>query len=348
MVDHTPAGQPWKLTTEELADLDWLVELDKRAARQMVNRQAAEAMDWGDLASACQALGYDGDQFPAELRTLSAPGGLVPVPTTRKRLVRPPVPFALNVAAGALRTAARAFPLDNAARRINSLRMQVGVSARQLCARLDELAHECLMVTLTYRGTNDAWQASHVRDFMGHVRKWCQRRGFKANYVWVAELQKRGVIHYHVALWVPAGTRLPKPDECGWWPHGMTRIEVARAAVPYLLKYLSKDASKTMGDFPKGARVYGVGGLRHVERRTRRGLRLPSFVQARSDVLDDWRPKVGGGWLSPDGHHMPSEFQMMKVGGQQCLVRVHEHARDWRPDGPFTWLSRSPTHVPNA
>lgn len=175
---------------------------------------------------------------------------------------------------------------------------------------------------------------------MDHVRKWCGRKGIACRYVWVAELQKRGVIHYHVALWVPRGFVLPKPDKQGWWPHGMTRIEVARAAVPYLLKYLSKGMGDTIGSFPKGSRIYGVGGLEHALRRARRWLGLPAFVQARSDSYDDWRRAVGGGWISPAGEHFPSEFARVWLGVAYGVMRVLNHGRPFVASGPFSWLSR--------
>lgn len=339
-----PAG-PVRFGARESAELDELLEQQAAASSHLVRSELVDALAWGDMVSAVEAAGYRG-RLPGDWSApASAPSGLVSVPTTQKRCA--PTSFGRLAASAQARAALRAFPLDQSARRVTSLRMQVGVAARLHCAGLDEAEWDCIMVTLTYRGTNESWEPSHVRAFMDHVRKWCKRRGWECNYVWVAELQKRGVIHYHVALWVPKGIKLPKPDECGWWPHGMTRIEVARAAVPYLLKYLSKDTSKSAGKFPKGARVYGIGGLSHTERRTRRWLGLPGFVQARSDIYDKWSRAVGGGWQGPapaDGigplQVLPSEFRMVRVDGVRCLQRVHTHEREWAPDGPFSWLHR--------
>lgn len=345
-----------QLTAQELADLDELLAVDARVNAHLVNQQAAEALQWGDITGAMQALDHASrpdlpawrGPFPPSAPERSRPSGLVPVPTSGRRPSR--ASFASLADGAQARAALRAFPLDNTgARRVNTLRMQVGVAARLQCAKLDPEAFDCLMVTLTYRGTNEDWKARHVADFMKHVRRWCQARGHGCHYVWVAELQKRGTIHYHVALWMPKGVHLPKPDQCGWWPHGMTRIEVARAAVPYLLKYLSKGSTPGGGELPKGARIYGMGGLEHVERRTRRWLGLPAFVQARSDIHDRWVRAEGGGWLAPtprDGgppQRFASEFVMVKVAGVRCLMRVADHGADWRPDGPFTWLHRGPS-----
>jgi len=248
------------------------------------------------------------------------------------------MPFRTRADVQALRQAVGAFEPDRDASRIARLRMNVGVSAR--CHVAEQGATDrCVMVTLTYAGDNSAWCPSHVRTFMDHVRKWCGRQGTDCRYVWVAELQRRGVIHYHVALWLRADLQMPKPDACGWWPHGMTRIETARAAVPYLLKYLSKGGS--YGSFPKGARTFGVGGLAHMYRRTRRWFSLPTFVRERSGTLDDWRRAKGGGWTAPDGSHWVSEFARSLVGGAACLLRVATHPTEWRPDGPYDrWTPR--------
>jgi hypothetical protein len=233
-----------------------------------------------------------------------------------------------------------AFGIDAEARRLSQLRMNVGFAARAHCIEPNKGGDDCLMVTLTYAGTNDAWNPKHISRFVDHVRAWMKRNGYGAlRYVWVAELQQRGVIHYHVAVWVPRGVKLPKPDEQGWWPHGMTRIEVARAAVPYLLKYLSKDTSKTFGRFPRGARIYGIGGNEHSARRARRWLRLPAFVQGNSSIFDDWRRVKGGGWAAPSGERFASEFARTWVGHAYALRRVERHSVQIDASGPFSWLS---------
>lgn len=191
------------------------------------------------------------------------------------------------------------------------------------------------MVTLTYRGVDD-WRGDHMGTFMTHVRKWCNRQGFKCRYVWVAELQTRGAIHYHVALWVPKGTHVPHPDSQGWWPHGMTNVIKARHAAGYLMAYLKKGSHD--GAFPKGSRRYGVGGLDHSLRRARRWLGLPAFVQAAGDIHAEWKRAAGGGWISPSGQHFCSEFRTAFVGGARCLMRVARHARTLEAAGPYTAL----------
>jgi hypothetical protein len=84
-------------------------------------------------------------------------------------------------------------------------------------------------------------------------------RDIPFRYVWVAELQKRGALHYHVAIWLPKRVQLPKFDKQGWWPHGSTQRLIAKNAVGYLMKYLSKISP--FHKFPKGVRIHGFGGL---------------------------------------------------------------------------------------
>lgn len=356
-----PCG-PWKLTEAELDAMDWALELDARAARSMFSPVSDD-----EIARVRECAHEDYSRVWGLARDSAAPG-LVPVPTSGRMPRRLEKRADLSESVGAAMRELDAFFIDKEARRLAVLRRSVGFAAR--CNNVSEratLGEECLMVTLTYRGTNDDWQPRHIADFMKRVRRWLQSRDLACRYVWVAELQGRGVIHYHVALWVPAGVRLPMPDRPGvewreaagstvgaegpylllsdrpWWVHGMTRIEVARAAVPYLLKYLSKQTSKTFGRFPRGARIFGVGGLDHAHRRARRWLGLPAFVQGNSSIYDEWRraPRDGmrrGGWLSPSGEHFASEFARVQVMGREALQRVCRHERRIEASGPFCWL----------
>jgi hypothetical protein len=268
--------------------------------------------------------------------------GLVSDPTSGTRSVNRfrSAGLAKSSAAG-LRDHLRLCDPATDAARIAKLRRSVGVTARMHNVS-DAVApgDRCVMVTLTYAGTNADWKPDHVSMFIRHVRQWLNRRDVRFRYVWVAELQKRGVIHYHVAIWLPAGVDLPKPDNCGWWPHGMTRIETARAAVPYLMKYLSKGGTADRYRLPRSARSYGGGGLEATMRLARRWLGLPSFVRARADVAESaaWKRAQGGGWMDADGVIWPSEFQRVYAGDRWALERVLDHGRPFEADGPFSWV----------
>lgn len=271
----------------------------------------------------------------------SVASGLVSVPTSSTGAFKSPA-LAAAMARGeaaALRDDIGAFALDREGRRLSSLRCAVGVAARCHGATTDGFRGlRAWMVTLTYRGTNADWKPDHLKEAFHRLRVWCNRQGFRARYVWVAELQQRGTIHYHAVLWLPVGVRCPSFDSRGWWPHGMTnRKTVRRSAVGYLMKYLSKGTDT--GSFPKGARIYGVAGLDKAMSRTRRWVRLPAFVQGNSSTLDAWARTPGGGWSSPSGVGFVSEFTTTLVAGVRCLIRVAQHAIAIEASGPFSWLS---------
>lgn len=136
--------------------------------------------------------------------------------------------------------------------------------------------YRAAMVTLTYRPGVE-WSGHHVSSVLNHYRNWLRRRRHPLMYVWVAELQKRGAVHYHLVLWLPKGLTPPKPDAQGWWRHGMTRVEWARRPIGYLCKYTSK--GEDVSTFPKGLRLHGRGGLSPPQRRVVSWWLLPRYVR---------------------------------------------------------------------
>jgi hypothetical protein len=167
-------------------------------------------------------------------------------------------------------------------RRVNKLRRQVWA-----CGHLQRFAtpkgfrENVWFVTLTYRGVDD-WRPGHISRCYRALRKWCRKLGVPFRYLWVAELQKRGALHYHVAIWLPKRIQLPKFDKQGWWPHGMTQRVIAKNAVGYLMKYLSKISP--FHTFPKGVRIHGFGGLTQQARGICSWLNLPSWCKQRFGV----------------------------------------------------------------
>lgn len=162
-------------------------------------------------------------------------------------------------------------------RRVSRLRRTVWACGhlQRLCA-LPGHREQVWFVTLTYRGVND-WQPRNLSDCLRQLRRWCKRRRVRCRYVWVAELQKRGAMHYHLAIWLPKRVQLPKFDKQGWWPHGMTNRVIAKNPVGYLMKYLSKLGP--LQAFPKGARIHGYGGLTRQARDVCAWLNLPSWCK---------------------------------------------------------------------
>lgn len=149
------------------------------------------------------------------------------------------------------------------------------------------------------------WEANHIRDYVKELKRRLGERLLAM--AWVAEMQKRGVPHYHLYIMVFQGTRIPMPDE-GMWPHGSSRIATGRSPY-YLVSYLkTKDGEKVYQKigFPKGMRIFSVW--------VRKGLTVDwNYTLFRWSALPGWlneelcrwgfwfvnmfpRPMEGGGW----------------------------------------------------
>ncbi|MEJ7685534.1 MAG: hypothetical protein WKG52_00260 [Variovorax sp.] len=220
-----------------------------------------------------------------------------------------------------------------------------------------DLAQNNVMVTLTYDTKltgavgHHYWKPRHVSDYVRAVRAWFAKRcpGDRLRYVWVAELQQRGVLHYHAVFFLPAGVSMPRADKRGWWPHGMTNTLKSTAPVAYLMKYASKPDSKTIGGFPRGARISGVGGLDAGGSAFKRWCLWPGYVQGNASVADRFRPAPGGGYINADtGESLKAEFAPTG-GGFSSFIRIGRTqravdglGRPLDPAGPFSWIPDAP------
>lgn len=230
--------------------------------------------------------------------------------------------------------------IDREQARFTRLQKNVGIGAKLHMLDLAGKRVNACMVTLTYRGVDD-WQCTHLTTYMDHVRNWYRSlTGEKLRYVWVAETQQRGAIHYHCIFWLAKGVTMPKADKRGWWPHGMSNTLKATSPVSYLVSYAKKLQSKK--GLPHGARIYGVGGLPPASRCIRRWVNWPAFVQARAAVTDSYGPKAGGGWVNRvTGQWWPSEFGLVLTTPRTtAVVRLHDHGRPVADVvGPYSWRS---------
>ena len=198
--------------------------------------------------------------------------------------------------------------IDATQARMKRLRRSVTVAAALFGDCLGPRRFKAAMVTLTYRGVDD-FSPQHISALLTRMRAWLKRRGYRLCYVWVAELQKRGALHYHVLVWLPRVLTLPKPDKQGWWPHGSTRIEWARNAVGYLCKYISKFDSA--GTFPKGAKLHHSGGHNAFAKPIRRWHNLPSWLKCLAGVESHFVRTKGVGLVERStGLCMPSPWRV--------------------------------------
>jgi hypothetical protein len=185
----------------------------------------------------------------------------------------------------------------NQQRRIRRMRRVVIASAE---ASRDVLSSgggrwDTLLVTLTYR-PGAKFGACHVREYIAATNLELKRRRIRARYQWVLELTKSGNPHYHVLWWVPHGQRLPMPDKTGSWEHGLSRIERARNAVGYLVKYATKGTTDVY-ELPKGARLFGVGGGLAAEKLATHRAGLPMWLLDRVSQDARARRVAHVGWI---------------------------------------------------
>jgi hypothetical protein len=154
------------------------------------------------------------------------------------------------------------------------------------------------MLTLTYRPDAE-YSPRQVTELQDCITDYLRHRGHQFRGVWVLELTKAGRPHYHLLLWLPRGVTLPKPDSRGWWPHGMTKIEWARNAVGYLVKYASKakDEWQSGATFPAGARLFGIRGLGQARPEYTHAMR-PFWMRERVALGDRVIRCRGGGFVN--------------------------------------------------
>lgn len=244
--------------------------------------------------------------------------------------------------------------IDPQQARVTRLRKGLGIAAKQL-HNMGSKRQQIWMQTLTYAGTNRQWRPEHISRYLDAMRRWhySRTKSKKLRYAWVAELQDRGVIHYHVIVWLDAGLTPPKGDmpwktldrkgERVWhapmWPHGMTRRDKSTAPVAYLMSYVSKVESKNIGRFPHGARIHGAGGLDATGRAIRRWVLWPAYVQGNAAITDRYRPAAGGGYINAEvGPARPILSEWAPTGaGFKTFRRVRDTPRAIDAVGPFSW-----------
>jgi hypothetical protein len=174
-----------------------------------------------------------------------------------------------------------------------------------------------IVVHLTYR-PGAYWRPLHITEFIAVVKKHLKKD--LLGYTWVAEMQKRGAVHYHVVLAVRPGVRIPKPDLAGWWPYGSTTVEKKRRPLGYLMDYWRKIRQKR--GYPRGIRIFAVVWFQWAAGGDSRFLlalwTLPAWLLDRIDqfvaILQRILPRrVGGGEWEWMGRRFRSPWRLMMI-----------------------------------
>lgn len=227
--------------------------------------------------------------------------------------------------------------IDQERARLTRMRRSLSSCSNLIQQALGPLGYKPAMLTLTYRDV-DGFVPRHVSELLKRIRHWLVRRNRALHYVWVAELQERGALHYHVIIWLPRGLTLPKPDKQGWWPHGHTKIEWARNPIGYLLKYASKFDSKH--GLPKGARLHGAGGLDQTGKQIRRWINLPTWLKSLAGVASQFVRIKGGGLAEREtGLCLSSPWRVSCSGGKVSATKIFDYAGGLaNVAGPYSML----------
>jgi hypothetical protein len=179
------------------------------------------------------------------------------------------------------------------------------------------LGLDFIVVHLTYR-PGVSWRPLHISEFLSFVKKHLRKNLF--GYAWVAEMQKRGAVHYHVVLAVKKGEKIPKPDLAGWWPYGSTTVERKRRPIGYLIDYWRKISQKR--GYPKGIRIFAVVWFQWAANGDSRFLTalwsLPAWVLSQIDqftaILERKLPRRWfNGWWCWMGKWFRSPWRLMMV-----------------------------------
>ena len=201
-------------------------------------------------------------------------------------------------------------------------------------------------VTLTYVGVDD-WCADHMSSATEQFRRHCARMGVPCRYIWVAELQKRGAVHYHMLAWLPKGVLMPHWDKAftsssgrsvgPFWSHGMTNTQVAKSGVGYLMKYLSKLGELTV--FPPRLRLYGCGGLTAQARGVRCWYNLPEWAK-RGHGVGELKRQGSRLVVLETGEILPPMYAVKGVPGGMVLTLLRPMPERWHDGAYSTWSAQ--------
>ena len=131
----------------------------------------------------------------------------------------------------------------------------------QIMEKIMEYQGHIYFVTLTMRD-DSVLNKNTIRDFIIKLKY----RGVTVDgYIWVKELQKRGVVHYHMIILTPEKIRdfYSKVNES--WGYGFVftkgvERDKIRSAILYMMKYMKKDIDKVVEN-EKMKRKIGRGGM---------------------------------------------------------------------------------------
>lgn len=147
--------------------------------------------------------------------------------------------------------------MDNAMLRLKRLQKRLEKWAEIVRVKAEFLPVRIYQIGLSYKPGN-TWREHDISEYLKSLRKYTGSENF-VGYSWVAEMQKRMEVHYHlVAITTEACRKIPLPDKKGHWKNGSSsRVEVSSSGVNYLTSdYMKKREQKS--NYPKGIRAHAT------------------------------------------------------------------------------------------
>ncbi|MCG9115917.1 hypothetical protein LH428_08650 [Laribacter hongkongensis] len=164
-------------------------------------------------------------------------------------------------------------------------------------------------VTLTY-ANNTQFEPKHISAFLDPLRRALKRLGHSLPYGWTLECEGR--LHYHLMLWLPRDYKLDPFKLKKWWPWGCTWVENCHSPGAWG-RYIAKFDSAPK--LPKGARLFGCGGLDAEGKAAVLRVRLPKWLCSLLPPAALVRKVAGSGWVNMEtGEWYPSPYTWTPQG----------------------------------
>jgi len=205
---------------------------------------------------------------------------------------------------------------------------RVGERARRMATALRAFSLQVmgcrgmLMITLTFSGNPDRETASGaIRDFIGRFRKSVG----DYPYLWWAELQARGAVHYHVLV---VDCPFLEPDRVSaLWGRGFIKLRWfdGHRGFSYALKYVRKIRKAYQQDYALFALLYRFFRAYSHSRLTdtvARAFKLPAWLRSWVWRFGELPRRIPGGWEFPtSGRVVTSPWRFDGVDGDFVILR---------------------------
>ena len=152
------------------------------------------------------------------------------------------------------RESGRWIMIDQFQKRLKKMQMRIAAWSGLVEEYRRDKKLRMIMITLTYKRVED-YNQGDIRKYVKALKRKYEKKIIA--WAWVAEIQERGAVHYHMLLVIPKGTHFEYPDKSGMWKHGDSSVITAKTPY-YLVKYTGKKYQKDLSKYPRGCRLYAT------------------------------------------------------------------------------------------